>query len=152
MSFIRTKNIKGHEYYYEVETIRRPEGPRQRHIRYIGKTLDSISGLSNLSDNILNRENLRDVPNDKPGVYYFYNKDKKLIYIGRAGDNHGFGLRHRISAHYQKDASRPEWEQSLSRNAYYFFYKPIQSDNAARKIEDEEIKIYQPKYNNYQKT
>ena len=76
--------------------------------------------LNNLEDNKLNRQNQKAVPNDKAGVYYFYNRDKNLIYVGRAGDNPSFSLRHRISAHYQKDESRPGWEQELTRDAKYF--------------------------------
>jgi len=51
------------------------------------------------------------------------------------------------TAHYQKDTQRPEWEQKLSRNAVFFLYKSTKDDEAARKMELEEIEKYQPKYN-----
>lgn len=152
MSYIRTKNINNNLYYYEVASVRIGKKVQQKHVRYIGKSLADVSRLSGyLDDNRLNKINLRSVPNNKPGVYYLYNRKKKLIYIGRAGDNHGFGLRHRISAHYQNDNSRPEWVQKLSRNATYFLYMSTKTDQLARDLEKEEISKYKPRYNNYQK-
>lgn len=152
MSYIRHKTIKGHNYYYEVESVRKGNKVVQKHVRYIGKSLKNISGISNhIEDNKLNVLNLKEVPNDRPGIYYLYDKDKNLIYIGRAGATPGFGLRHRLSAHYQKDNHRPQWEHNLSRDAVYFLVKPYKSDTTARKTEIKEIKKYEPKYNTYNK-
>ena len=152
MSYIRTKNIHGNVYYYQVRSVRTGKKVKQTHVRYIGKSLADVSRLSSyLDDNRLNKINLRSVPNNKPGVYYLYNKKKRLIYVGRAGDNHGFGLRYRISANYLKDKDRPEWERKLSRNAAYFLYRSTKTDQLAREMEKEEIKKYKPRYNNYQK-
>ena len=63
-----------------------------------------------------NKENISKEPNTG-GVYRFYNKDRKLIYVGRASGNWGtkfqpkvkdsgryrFGQRHRLQSYYQKD-------------------------------------------------
>ena len=63
-----------------------------------------------------NKENIANEPNTG-GVYRFYNKDKKLIYVGRASGKWGtkfqrdvphsgryrFGQRHRLQSYYQKD-------------------------------------------------
>ena len=63
-----------------------------------------------------NKENIAEEPNTG-GVYRFYNKDKKLIYVGRASGKWGtkfqpdvkhsgryrFGQRHRLQSYYQKD-------------------------------------------------
>lgn len=38
MSFVRSKEIKGHTYYYLVESVREGKKVRQKHIRYLGKT------------------------------------------------------------------------------------------------------------------
>lgn len=37
MAFIRTKNIKGNEYYYLVESYRKNGRMHQRTIKYLGK-------------------------------------------------------------------------------------------------------------------
>jgi hypothetical protein len=37
MAFARTKEIKGHRYYYWVKSVRSGSRVRQVHIRYIGK-------------------------------------------------------------------------------------------------------------------
>ena len=151
MSYIRTKNIHGNIYYYEVRSVRVGKRVKQTHVRYIGKSLADVSRLGGyLTDNRLNKMNLRSVP-DKTGIYYIYNIKKKLIYVGRAGDTPGFGLRHQISAHYQKNTARPEWEQKLSRNAVYFLYRSTKNDQVARELELEELETYKPRYNNYKK-
>ena len=38
MSFIREKTIKGHKYYYEVESVREGDKVRQKVIKYLGTT------------------------------------------------------------------------------------------------------------------
>ena len=38
MAFVRSKEIKGHTYYYLVESVREGDKVRQKHIRYLGKT------------------------------------------------------------------------------------------------------------------
>ncbi|MFA4956354.1 MAG: hypothetical protein WC556_05195 [Candidatus Methanoperedens sp.] len=149
MAFIRTKNIKGHIYYYLVRGERHSKRVKQIHIKYLGKSISRIPVNSGLSENKLNRVCLERVPNDKPGVYYLYNRKGSLVYIGKAGDNEGFGLRHRISAHYQADADRPGWEERLSANSKYFAYKTTSTDSAACVFEKLEVAKYEPKYNNY---
>ena len=65
-----------------------------------------------------NKKNIAKEPNTG-GVYRFYNKNKKLIYVGRAsgkwgglyqpekpnngGGRYSFGQRHRLQSYYQKD-------------------------------------------------
>lgn len=150
MAFLRTKQIKKNTYYYLVMSERRGGDVRQRHIRYIGKSVKNIHNPDTaLEENKMNQDSLRSVPNDKPGVYYLYNKQGRLIYVGKAGDNDGFGLRHRISAHYQKDADRPGWEKKLTSNSKYFLYKSTASDARACELEKSEIERYEPRYNNY---
>jgi hypothetical protein len=45
MAFIRSKKIKGHLYYYEVESYRDPitKTPRQRFLRYVGKVPPGVN-------------------------------------------------------------------------------------------------------------
>ena len=36
MSYVRTKTIKGHDYLYEVESVRVGDRVVQKHLRYVG--------------------------------------------------------------------------------------------------------------------
>lgn len=38
MTYVRSKNIKGHTYYYEVRSVREGDKVRQEYVRYLGKT------------------------------------------------------------------------------------------------------------------
>ncbi|MCK4327858.1 MAG: nucleotidyl transferase AbiEii/AbiGii toxin family protein [Candidatus Diapherotrites archaeon] len=44
MVYVRKKRVKGHEYYYEVESKWTPKGPRQKVKRYLGKGVIAVGG------------------------------------------------------------------------------------------------------------
>lgn len=144
MAHLRQKTIKGGTYWYEEECNRVDGKPVTKHVRYIGKSLQTIAGgASTKKDNVLNMKNSKTVP-QKPGVYYLYNRKGHLIYIGAADK-----LRHRISAYHQANNHLVEWEQQLKRNAHYFRWRGTKTKQSAFELERTEIKAYNPRYNHY---
>ena len=144
MAFIRIKMIKGNPYYYEQESYWKDGRVKTKHVRYIGKSLNKLKGdKASKKDNILNKDNLKTVP-QKPGVYYLYNRKGDLIYIG-AGER----LRHRISAHYQENNHLEPDEQKLHRNAHYYRWRGAKTKEDAWELEKKEVRHYDPKYNRY---
>lgn len=80
---------------------------------------------------IFKRDNLlKGVIPNKPGLYKFYNKDGKLLYVGVAQK-----LRHRVQSYYQKDEFKTHpTKKSLRPEIHKYEYKklPLQK---AREIE-----------------
>ena len=135
MSYIRTKKISGNFYYYQVTSVRVGEKVKQQHVRYIGKSLADVSRMGEyLRENKMNKVNLRNVP-DKGGIYYIYNSQKKLIFIGNA-----MSLKADISDHYHN-------KDIISRNAHYFLYRSTKTSNDATKMYIEEVEKYKPIHN-----
>jgi len=48
MTFIRTKKVKGHTYYYLVESYREGGKVKQRVIRYLGKNKPTPEALQRI--------------------------------------------------------------------------------------------------------
>lgn len=106
----------------------------------------------------LTKENVSRVPNTA-GVYKFYNRNKKPIYIGTTKGNYGsnwgpkphqryrYGLKHRIGSYVQKDDPREHpTKPALRKQIRYFSYKPIRSHTKRRELEK---KIKKPLRYNY---
>ncbi len=83
-------------------------------------------------------ENIRIVP-EKSGVYLLYNKDKELVYIGKA-----LNLKKRLSSYFKKGYSHgilfPE-------SIYFFEYLITKNEKEAFFLERDFIKSKSPKYN-----
>ena len=76
-----------------------------------------------------------------PGVYYFKNKYKKIIYIGKAKN-----LRKRVLSHFT--GNRPDKRrQDFMREIFYIEHQPCATELIAMIIEILEIKKIWPKYN-----
>jgi DNA polymerase-3 subunit epsilon len=80
-----------------------------------------------------------------PGVYYFYNQKKKIIYVGKATN-----LQQRVKSHFSNnDAGKRK--QEFLRNIYAVSFKVCSSELAALILESVEIRKLWPQYNRSQK-
>ncbi len=78
---------------------------------------------------------------DSPGVYFFKDKKKKIIYIGKA-----VSLKKRLANYFQKGPFAPKVNQLISQIAD-FDYLSLTSEPEALFLESRLIKQFQPKYN-----
>ena len=77
----------------------------------------------------------------EPGVYQFFNKDDKIIYIGKAKN-----LKKRVSSYFQKNVGSRKTE-NLVKNIHNIKHIVVSSESDALLLENSLIKKYQPKYN-----
>ncbi|MCD6225878.1 GIY-YIG nuclease family protein, partial [bacterium] len=77
----------------------------------------------------------------KPGVYFFKNKQGKVIYVGKA-----LSLKSRLRSYFQKNLPSSKVSQMVQEVASLDFIE-TQSDFEALLLEAKLIKQYQPKYN-----
>ncbi len=81
----------------------------------------------------------------KPGVYYFYNQKRKIVYVGKAVD-----LQQRVKSHFSNnDGSKRK--QEFLRNIHAVSVKVCSSELAALVLESTEIRRLWPQYNRSQK-
>ena len=79
------------------------------------------------------------------GVYYFYNKDGDIIYIGKSKN-----IKNRVTKHFSVDyKSRKAID--FKNNIYSISYELTGSELVALLLESAEIKKYLPKYNKAQR-
>ena len=99
-----------------------------------------------------NKENIANEPNTG-GVYRIYNKDRKLIYVGRASGKWGtkfqrdvphsgryrFGQRHRLQSYYQKDDFHSDdghpTKKALRPRIKYYYTQTVVSKPKRRALE-----------------
>lgn len=81
----------------------------------------------------------------EPGVYYFYDAKKKVIYIGKA-----INIRKRVAGHFMPNNGEYRRQQFL-RQVADISYKVCASELHALVLESTEIKKLWPKYNYAQK-
>lgn len=88
------------------------------------------------------REKINRIP-DECGVYYYYNEDRKVIYIGKSRK-----IRARFLEHF-----RPTNQKAalLRKSVTEIDYILTGSDLVAQMVESEEIKKYKPEYNKTQR-
>ena len=77
----------------------------------------------------------------EPGVYQFFNKDDKIIYIGKAKN-----LKKRVSSYFQKNVGSRK-TKNLVKNIHNIKHIVVSSESDALLLENSLIKKYQPKYN-----
>jgi len=77
----------------------------------------------------------------EPGVYQFFNKEDKIIYIGKAKN-----LKKRVSSYFQKNAGSRK-TKNLVKNIHEIKHIVVSSESDALLLENSLIKKYQPKYN-----
>ena len=80
------------------------------------------------------------MPN-KPGSYQFFNKDKIIIYVGKAKN-----LKNRVSSYFHSEVDRYKTEVLVS-NIYNITYTVVSTEEDALLLENSLIKKYNPKYN-----
>ncbi|RKS03092.1 exonuclease domain-containing protein [Flavobacterium sp. 102] len=78
---------------------------------------------------------------EKPGVYYFYNQEKKVIYIGKA-----INIKKRVATHFSGHKITPQRQQFL-RDTYSISFEVCATELMALLLECSEIKKLWPIYN-----
>ena len=91
--------------------------------------------MSNVSKLIL-----KTIP-EQPGVYQFLNKEKKIIYVGKA-----INLKKRVKSYFQKNIKSRK-TINLVKNIDSIEHVVVQSESDALLLENSLIKKNQPKYN-----
>ena len=83
---------------------------------------------------------LKTIP-ELPGVYQFLNKEKKIIYVGKA-----INLKKRVRSYFQKNIKSRK-TINLVKNISHIEHVVVQSESDALLLENSLIKKNQPKYN-----
>ncbi|MBE8725920.1 exonuclease domain-containing protein [Flavobacterium hungaricum] len=78
---------------------------------------------------------------EKPGVYYFYNQAKKVIYVGKA-----INLKKRVTSHFTGNNINPQ-RQHFLRDIYGISFEVCATELMALLLECSEIKKLWPTYN-----
>ena len=77
----------------------------------------------------------------EPGVYQFFNKEDKIIYIGKAKN-----LKKRVASYFQKNVGSRK-TKNLVKNIHEIKHIVVSTESDALLLENSLIKKYQPKYN-----
>jgi len=93
---------------------------------------------------ILNAFNFENIPSYTTGVYYFYNKSKDVIYVGKSREIRKRLLQHFLSARKNRKYAMLEEVADVS-------YENTGNELIALLLESHEIKNIRPKYNVSQK-
>lgn len=83
---------------------------------------------------------IQHLPN-KPGIYQYYDKDQRIIYIGKAKN-----LKKRVSSYFQKSHDSYKLK-ILVKNINDIQHIVLENESDALLLENNLIKKYQPKYN-----
>lgn len=78
---------------------------------------------------------------EKPGVYYFYNKEKKVVYVGKA-----VNLKKRVASHFSGHKITPQ-RQHFLRDIHSISFEVCATELLALLLECTEIKKLWPTYN-----
>lgn len=77
----------------------------------------------------------------KPGVYYFYNSDRKVVYVGKA-----VNLKKRVASHFTGHNIKPQ-RQNFLRDIHGISFEVCATELMALLLECSEIKKLWPAYN-----
>jgi len=77
-----------------------------------------------------------------PGVYAFFNKKKKVIYIGKA-----INLSQRVKFYFQTSGKLDAKTTNMTKEAYYLSFIPVEEEFEALLLAAKLIKDKKPKYN-----
>ena len=77
----------------------------------------------------------------KPGSYQFFDKDKKIIYVGKAKN-----LKNRVSSYFHSEVDRYKTKVLVSK-IFDITYTVVNTEEDALLLENSLIKKYNPKYN-----
>jgi excinuclease ABC subunit C len=84
---------------------------------------------------------IKDLP-DRPGVYQYYDKDGKLLYVGKAKN-----LKKRVSSYFTRDGSLAGKVRILVQKIADIRFIVVNTELDALLLENNLIKKYQPRYN-----
>lgn len=87
-------------------------------------------------------ENILSTLPDKPGVYQYYDKEGKILYVGKAKS-----LKKRVSSYFQKDRYESGKTAVLVRKIADIKTIVVDTEMDALLLENNLIKKYQPRYN-----
>lgn len=87
------------------------------------------------------KEIVRNLPK-KPGVYRFYDKDRKILYVGKAKY-----LKNRVSSYFNKIKYENHKTKLLARKIDHIEYIVVDTEYEALLLENSLIKKHQPHYN-----
>ncbi len=105
----------------------------------IGKMLKKNAQDQRLPPNLA-PEDFTKLP-EKPGVYYFYNQQKKVIYVGKA-----INLKKRVASHFTGHSVTPQ-RQHFLRDIFSISFEVCATELMALLLECSEIKKLWPTYN-----
>lgn len=77
-----------------------------------------------------------------PGVYIFFNKENKIIYIGKA-----INLKNRVNSYFRDKSSLNSAKIAMVKEVFNIEIKPCDGEIEALILESNLIKKYNPKYN-----
>lgn len=140
----------------EISDRHRAAGDARATVRLLEILLDRgrVTGKKNLveqsiSSNLrnlhpdLSRSSLEELP-EEPGVYYFLNDQRQVIYIGKS-----INIRKRVLSHLSNNGSRRSIE--LKENIASIDFELTGSELIALLVESSEIKKHAPRFNRAQK-
>jgi len=84
---------------------------------------------------------VRDLP-DRPGIYEYYDKEEKILYVGKAKN-----LKKRVSSYFTRDGSLVGKVRVLVQKIADIRYVVVDTELDALLLENNLIKKYQPRYN-----
>lgn len=105
----------------------------------IGKMIKNTAQDQRLPPN-LPPDDFEQLP-EKPGVYYFYNQVRKVIYVGKA-----INLKKRVASHFSGHDVKPQ-RQNFLRDIYGISFEVCATELMALLLECSEIKKLWPMYN-----
>lgn len=105
----------------------------------IGKMIKKTAQDQRLPPN-LPPEDFEQLP-EKPGVYYFYNQAKKVVYVGKA-----VNLKKRVASHFSGHNINPQ-RQNFLRDIYSISFEVCATELMALLLECTEIKKLWPAHN-----
>ncbi len=94
-----------------------------------------------MNNNMSLTQKIKNIPKS-PGVYFFKDKNGKIIYIGKANS-----LKNRVSQYFKKGAKHPLKTQKLVENIFDIDFLRCESEIDALIEEAKQIKKHNPKYN-----
>lgn len=110
---------------------------------YLQKMMKSKQPIKYLPPHI-QEESFVNLP-EQPGVYYFYNQEKKIIYVGKAKN-----IKKRVTQHFSNNKTTAQ-KQAFLREIHNIQFTTCSSEFTASILESIEIKKWWPKHNKSQK-
>ncbi|MFB9079189.1 exonuclease domain-containing protein [Flavobacterium procerum] len=106
---------------------------------HISKMLKTTSQDQRLPPN-LPPSDFEQLP-EKPGIYYFYDQNKKVIYVGKA-----VNIKKRVASHFTGNNVKPQ-RQNFLRDIYNITFEVCATELMALLLEYSEIKKLWPEHN-----